>query len=106
MLFKLLGAPFTLPMAGMRFVFNTVADLADQELYDPSVVHEQLMLLQIQLEEGDIDEEEYGEREAELMARLRDIKARQQEAQQQATPVEADVEARRTVVVETPFDEQ
>jgi Gas vesicle protein G len=106
MLFKLLGAPFTLPMAGMKFIFQQVADLADQELYDPSLVHEQLMLLQIQLEEGDIDEDEYVEREKELMARLREIKARQQEARHQATPVEADVDARRLVVVETPFDEQ
>jgi hypothetical protein len=106
MLFKLLGAPFTLPMAGMKFIFQQVADLADHELYDPSVVHEQLMLLQMQLEEGDIDEADYVEREAELMARLREIKARQQEARREATPVEADVEARRTVVVETPFDEQ
>jgi hypothetical protein len=105
MLFKLLGAPITLPMAGMKFIFQTVADLADQELYDPSVVHEQLMLLQMQLEEGDIDEDEYVEREAELMVRLREIKARQQ-AQQQATPVEANVEARRRVVVETPFDDE
>ena len=106
MLFKLLGLPLTLPVNGMKFIFQQVADLADQELYDPSVVHEQLMLLQMQLEEGDIDEEEYVEREAELMVRLRDIKARQQEARQQATPVGADVEARRTVVVETPFDDQ
>ena len=102
MLFKLLGAPITLPLAGMKFIFQQVADLADQELYDPSVVHEQLMLLQVQLEDGDIDEDEYVQREAELMARLREIKAR---TQQQA-PVEADVEARRRVVVETPFDEE
>ncbi len=108
MLFKILGAPFTLPGAGMKFIFKTIADLADQELYDPSLVHEQLMLLQMQLEEGDIDEDEYVEREKELMVRLREIKAHQ-EAQRQVQaqiPVEADVDAKRTVVVETPFDDQ
>jgi len=110
MLFKLLGAPVTLPLAGMKFVFKQIADLADHELYDESVVHEQLLLLQVQLEDGDIDEDEYVEREAELMARLREIKAWKRAQQEQAAtqddvPVEANVEARRRVVVETPFDE-
>ena len=109
MLFKLLGAPFSLPMAGMKFVFKQVADLADQELNDDSVIREQLVLLQVQLEEGDIDEDDYVEQEAELLARLREIKARQRAATQQPSaeevPAEANVEARRRVIVETPFDE-
>jgi hypothetical protein len=109
MLFKLLGLPFSLPAAGLKFVFQQVADLADHELYDESVVHEQLLLLQVQLEEGDIDEDEYVAREAELMIRLREIKARKRALLEQAAleepPVEANVEVRRRVVVETPFDE-
>jgi cytochrome c-type biogenesis protein CcmH/NrfG len=109
MLFKLLGAPFSLPMAGMKFIFQQVADLADQELNDESVLREQLILLQVQLEEGDIDEDEFVEREAELMTRLREIKARKRAQVEQVPldelPAEANVEARRRVVVETPFDE-
>jgi len=109
MLFKLLAAPITLPLAGMKFIFQQVADLADHELYDERVVHEQLLLLQIQLEDGDIDDDEYVEREAELMVRLREIKARKRAQQEQLAaeelPVEANVEARRRIVVETPFDE-
>jgi hypothetical protein len=103
-LFKLLGAPFTLPLAGMKFVFQQVADLADQELNDESVQREQLLLLQVQLEDGDIDEDEFAEREAELLARLREIKERKR-AEAEAIPAEANVEARRRVVVETPFEE-
>jgi hypothetical protein len=107
MLFKLLGAPFTLPASGIKFVFQQIADLADAELNDESVLHEQLLLLQVQLEEGDIEEDEYLEREAELMQRLREIKARKREQQQQQElPPEADVTARRRFVVETPFDER
>src|SRR5215510_5661007 len=75
-LLKLLSLPISLPVSGMKFVLQQVADLADQELYDPSVVHEQLLLLHVQMEDGDIDEDEYAQREAELMARLRDIRAR------------------------------
>lgn len=104
MLFKLLGAPFTLPMAGMKFVFQQVADLADQELNDEGALHEQLLLLQVQLEEGDIEEEEFVEREAELLARLREIKQRKR-AEAEAIPAEANIGAPRRVIVETPFDE-
>jgi Gas vesicle protein G len=108
-LFKLLGAPFTLPMAGMKFVFQQVADLADQELNDESVVREQLLLLQLQLEEGDIEEADFTKQESALLARLREIKARKraqaEEAAEDELPAEANVEARRRVIVETPFDE-
>jgi hypothetical protein len=108
-LFKLLGAPLTLPIAGVKFVFQQLADIADQELNDEGAVREQFMLLQVQLEEGDIEEAEYAEREADLLARMRDIKARKRADIQQAAddvlPAEADVKARRRVVIETPFDE-
>ena len=104
MLFKLLGAPLTLPAYGIKFVFQQIADLADAELNDESVVHEQLLLLQVQLEEGDIDDEEYLEREAELMQRLRDIKARKREQLEQEVPPEADATARRRSVVATQLD--
>jgi hypothetical protein len=109
MLFKLLSAPFTLPLAGLKFAFQQIADMAEQELNDDSVVREQLILLQVQLEEGDIDEDEYVEREAELMVRLREVKARRRAELEQAAvdelPAEANVEARRKLIVETPFDE-
>ena len=99
-----------MPAAGMKFIFQQVADLADHELYDESFVHEQLLLLQVQLEEGDLDEDEYVAREAELMTRLREIKARKRALQEQAAldevPVEANVEARRRLIVETPFDDE
>jgi hypothetical protein len=109
MLFKLLGAPFSLPSAGLKFVFRQLAELADQELNDENVVREQFLLLQVQLEEGEIDEEAYVEQEAVLLARLREIKARTRaeldDADPDEVPAEANVQARRRVVVETPFDE-
>ncbi len=107
---KILGAPFSLPMAGMKFVFQQVADLADQELTDETNLREQLLLLQVQLEDGDIDDDEFDEREADILGRLRLIKERKMglsgEAEEDQTPVEANVEARRRLVVETPFDDE
>ena len=109
MLFKLLGAPFTLPGAGMKFIFNQIADMANQELDDESMLREDLLLLQVQYEEGDIDDDEYAEREAALMVRLREVKARKRAQAEQVPvdelPAEANVGARRRVVIETPFDE-
>ena len=105
---KLLGLPVSLPVAGMKFVFKQVADLADAELNDDGTLREQLILLQVQLEDGDIDEDEFVEREAALIARMREIKARKQAAASQSTtevPDAANVEARRRVIVETPFDD-
>ena len=108
-LFKLLSAPFTLPGAGMKFIFNQIAELADQELDDESMLREDLLLLQVQYEEGDIDDDEYAEREAALMVRLREVKARKRAQAEQVPvdelPAEANVGARRRMVIETPFDE-
>ena len=109
MLFKLLATPFTLPGAGLKFIFNQLADLADQELNDENVLRDELLLLQVQYEDGDINDEEYVEREAALMVRLREIKARKR-AQTELVPInelpaEANVQARRRIVIETPFDE-
>ena len=111
MLFKLLGAPLSVPLAGVKFVFRQLADLADQEMNDENVVREQYILLQLQLEEGDIDEDDYAEQEAVLLARLREIKARkrdelEEEAAADDVPAEANVQARRRVVIETPFDDE
>ena len=101
---KILGAPFTLPMAGMKFVFQQVADLADQELNDEGNLREQLLLLQVQLEEGDVDDDEFAEREADILARMRLIKQRKMGLDE--TPAEMNVDGRRRLVIETPFDEE
>jgi hypothetical protein len=88
----------------MKFIFQQVADLADQELNDEGALREQLLLLQVQLEEGDIEDDEFAERQAELLARMRAIKERKRAEADEGLPVESNVDARRQVVVETPFD--
>jgi hypothetical protein len=75
MLFKLLGLPLTLPAAGIKFCFQQVLNTAERELYDDEPVKEQLLLLTLKLEEGEITEDEYAEQEAFLHMRLREIRA-------------------------------
>ena len=75
MLFKLLTAPISLPIDGLRFVLNQVVTMAERELYDEDRIREELLLLQLSLEEGEITEDEYLPREAEIIARLREARA-------------------------------
>jgi hypothetical protein len=71
---NLLLFPVTGPVAGIRWTLGKVKQVAEEELTDDSAVKQELMELQMQLELGDIGEEEYGRREAELMRRLREIR--------------------------------
>ena len=65
------------PVNGFKFILNQIQKMADSELNDDTVIKEQLLELQMRLELDEISEEEYKEREAELFARLRVIRARQ-----------------------------
>jgi hypothetical protein len=71
MLLKLLTLPLAAPMAGFRFILNQIGEMAENELYDEDRLREELLELQLRLDEGELSEEEYGELEADVMARLR-----------------------------------
>lgn len=75
LLSHLLFFPITGPVAGVRWSLNKVVQVAEDELTDDAPVKEDLMELQMQLELGDIDDDEYVRREAEIMARLREVRA-------------------------------
>lgn len=72
---NLLFFPVTGPVAGIRWSLRKVAQVVDEELTDDSAIKQELMELQMQLELGDIDDDEYVRREAELMTRLREVRA-------------------------------
>ena len=65
------------PVSGFKFILSQIQTMADRELNDDTLIKEQLLELQMRLELEEISDEEYTEREAELFARLRVIKARQ-----------------------------
>lgn len=65
------------PVNGFKFILGQIQKLADQELNDDTVIKEQLLELEMRRELEEISDEEYKEREAELFARLRVIRARQ-----------------------------
>ena len=75
LLSNLLFFPITGPVAGIKWSLRKVAQVVDEELTDDTAIKQEYMELQMQLELGDIDDEEYRRRESEIMARLREVRA-------------------------------
>ena len=75
LLSKILFFPVTGPVAGIRWSLEQVQTVVETELTDDSPIKQELMELQMLVELGDIDDEEYARREAALMQQLRDVRA-------------------------------
>ena len=58
-----------------RWSLGKVQQVVEEELTDDAPVKQDLMELQMQLELGDIDDDEYVRREAAVMQRLREVRA-------------------------------
>jgi hypothetical protein len=102
-LFRLLTLPFSAPIAGIRYCLEKVAEVAEHELWDEVPVREQLILENEAFEEGRIDEDTFRRREAELLARLREIKEHRRElARAEADTAGADVHSQRHAVIDIP----
>ena len=70
----LLFWPVTGPLFLARFSLDKVEGVVRDELTDDQRINAELLELQLQLELGDIDDDEYVAREAELMAQLREVR--------------------------------
>ena len=75
LLSNILLFPVTGPVNGIKWTLGKIQQVVDEELTDDTPIKQELMELQMQLELGDIDDDEYKRREAELMTRLRDVRA-------------------------------
>lgn len=64
----------SLIMGGIRFVLNQVATAVDNEMNDEGGLREQLLAAQMQLELGEIEEDDFVAIESAVMARLREIR--------------------------------
>jgi hypothetical protein len=61
-------------LKGTIWVIEQVYDQAQKELNDEGTVRKQLVALRLEYEMGEVDQEAYADREAELTARLREIR--------------------------------
>jgi hypothetical protein len=64
----------SLLVGGLRFVLDKVVAAAEAELHDDSALREQLLDAQMQLELGEITEQDFVEIERDILARIREIK--------------------------------
>jgi hypothetical protein len=67
--------PVTGPVGATRWSLNQVMKIVEEELTDDTTVKQDFMALQMKLELGEIDDAEYVEQEAIIMARLREVRA-------------------------------
>jgi gas vesicle protein GvpG len=67
----------TLLIGSLRFVLDKVAAAVDAEMQDDTSLREQLLEAQMRLELGEISDEEFGDIERDLLARIREIKGPQ-----------------------------
>ncbi len=88
----------TLLIGGIKFVLNKIVDAVDSQLNDDGVLREELLAAQMQLELGEISEKEFATLEADLLARLREIRERQRGS----TPAPGEM---RIVGIEARFDD-
>ena len=68
----------TLLIGGIRFVLDKVAAAVETELNDDTALREQLLAAQMRVELGEMTEEEFSVFEADILARLRDIRERRE----------------------------
>lgn len=74
LLSSILLAPFTGPIDGTMWTLDKVQRAVQEQLVDDTPIKEDLMRLQLDLEAGEIDDDEYLVRETEIMRRLREVR--------------------------------
>ncbi len=100
-LFKLLALPITAPAAGIRYCLDKVAEVAERQMWDEEPIREELILLNAAYEEGTLPETDFREREADVLARLREVREHNREAARAEASAMPD-EGKREVVIDLP----
>ena len=68
-----------LPVTGFKFVLNTLRQIAEEQYTDTGPAKTRLLELQVQLEDGEITEQEYVAAEADVFREIREIEQRRRE---------------------------
>jgi hypothetical protein len=102
----LLFWPVTGPLFMAEFSLGKVDGVVREELTDDSRIKAELMELQLKLELGDIDDEQYVAMEADLMQQLREIRQWREEFGMgvQGGPVRVQAQPRETLIPDDSAD--
>jgi hypothetical protein len=68
----------SLMISGIQWAIKTVITAAEAEMNDDSALRDQLLAAEMQREMGEISDEDFREIEADLLARIREIKQRRE----------------------------
>ena len=68
----------SLLVGSLRFVLDKIVAAAEAESQDDTALREQVLEAQMQLELGDITEDEFAAIERDVLTRIREIKGQQQ----------------------------
>jgi hypothetical protein len=68
----------SLLVSGLRWVLDTVATATDAEMNDDTALREELLAAELRREMGEISDDEFADIEANLLARIREIKERRE----------------------------
>ncbi|HVH44919.1 MAG TPA: gas vesicle protein GvpG [Labilithrix sp.] len=74
----------SLIISGVKFVLTRLVEAVDAEMYDESALRDELLAAQMKLELGEITDEDFAQVEEQILAGLREIRARRKEAAGQA----------------------
>ena len=72
LLFPLMG-----PIHGLEFIAGKISEQADEELYNPDRIRQELMALNTAFESGSLTDEAFDMEEALLMERLKEARSRE-----------------------------
>ena len=73
MILRLLTLPLTGPIEGMLWIGEQVLEHASAEVNDKEDLHKQLLTLQLAFDMGEVSEEEFEEREEELLLAIQEL---------------------------------
>ena len=70
----------SLIISGVKFVLTRIVEAAQAEMFDESALREELLAAQMKLELGELSEEDFVRIEEQILAGMREIRARQEAA--------------------------
>ena len=77
----------TLLIGGLKFVLRRIAEAVDAQMNDVDALRQELLAAQMRLELGEISEAEFAALERDLLARMREIRARTEEGSAASGPM-------------------
>jgi hypothetical protein len=88
----------SLIISGVKFVLTRLLEAVEAEMYDETALREELLAAQMKLELGEITEEDFALVEEQVLAGMREVRARQKAASGAASAEERTAAGRKFTV--------